>query len=473
MHRPKVLAFTFGSNGDLVLAAKSILENAGPPNFQVAEAVLPENSPTSCAHACLRVLQESRPDWVLICSGRGQDEHAKAVLGVARDISPDLPVLVLAQDSTLEEICEFLKAGAQDFVLSPLTATELLPRLWRLMAETPEPPERYHDLKERLGLKSFIGQSQALLAACERIPTIAQCSANVLILGETGTGKELCARAIHYLSPRSNKPFVPLNCGAIPVDLVENQLFGHEREAFTGANSATPGLLRAAESGTVFLDEVDNLPLAAQVKLLRFLQEREFQPLGSERTYTADVRVIAASNTNLEEAVQAHRFRRDLYYRLSVVPIQLPPLRKRAEDIPLLAQHFLHKYTDEFGRGPKTLSHGALQKLMSYDWPGNVRELENIVERAVILSEGSLVGSEDIQLPLACVEKADSSFKMLKAKAIGDFERSYIQELLVAHEGNITKAAIAAKKHRRAFWQLMQKHKIKPVRHSSFDEALL
>jgi len=255
-------------------------------------------------------------------------------------------------------------------------------------------------------------------------------------------------------------PFVPVNCGAIPAELVENELFGHNRGAFTGATTSMLGLIPEAEGGTLFLDEIDCLPLLAQTKLLRFLQEGEYRPLGSSKSRRADVRVIAASNVNLENAVKEGKLRQDLYYRLNIVSLNLPPLRQRREDIPLLADHFLAKYADEFNRSVSGLSQPAMQKLILYDWPGNVRELENSIERAVMLTETECIRELDIILPHAEAGVAGESFQQSKAKIINQFERTYIQSLMVAHRGNIAQAARAAKKNRRAFWELIRKHNI-------------
>ncbi len=317
-----------------------------------------------------------------------------------------------------------------------------------------------HELKERIGLKQLVGKSPVFLAEIEKIPSIAKCSANVLISGETGTGKEMCARAIHYLSPRNDKPFVPVNCGAIPVELVENELFGHVRGAFTGADSSQTGLINEANDGTLFLDEIDCLSPPAQVKLLRFLQAKEYRQLGSTKMHQADVRVIAATNINIEEAVKKEKLRQDLYYRLNIIPFMLPPLRERKEDIPLLADHFLDKYTTEFNKQIAAFTPDAMQKLMSYEWPGNVRELENIIERAVVFSKQTVIQSIDIALPCSEITEPDKSFQKAKSEAVAQFEKNYIWNILFAHQGNITKAAKAAQKNRRAFWELIRKHKI-------------
>jgi DNA-binding NtrC family response regulator len=241
---------------------------------------------------------------------------------------------------------------------------------------------------------------------------------------------------------------------------LENELFGHDAGAFTGASSTVRGMVHDAEGGTLFLDEIDSLPLQTQVKFLRFLQDQEYRPLGARRTCQADIRIIAASNADLERAVQSGTFRADLFYRLNILPLKLPALRARREDISLLARHFVAKYAGDFSTPVKELSRTALEKLLAYDWPGNVRELENIIQRAILLSERPLIAGEDICLLGTPLSVGEMSFKSLKELAIAEFEAAYVRRLLAANDGNISKAARAAKKNRRAFWQLMRKHDI-------------
>lgn len=308
-------------------------------------------------------------------------------------------------------------------------------------------------------MRDIIGQSPAFLAELEKIPMVASCDVSVLISGETGTGKEVFARTIHNLSRRAHKTFVPVNCGAIPTDLVENELFGHERGAYTGASNFQRGLVQEANGGTLFLDEIDALPLMAQVKLLRLLQEKEYRPLGSAKTLKADLRIISASSVNLKEAVTAGKLRQDLYYRLNVVSITLPSLRDRQADIVPLARHFLIKYAAEFDRPAKRFSPEALLKLSSYHWPGNVRELEYAIERAVVLSSGDVI--QGYVLGFEGEETAvREPFQQAKTRVIRQFEQNYIRSLLLAHNGNITRAADTAQKDRRAFVHLIRKHKI-------------
>ncbi len=315
-------------------------------------------------------------------------------------------------------------------------------------------------LRSTLGLEYIIGESPVFVTLLKQIASIAKHAVSVLILGETGTGKEVFARAIHYCSQRSDRPFIPVNCGAIPFDLLENEFFGHESGAFTSANSSRRGIIKEADGGTLFLDEVDCLPPFAQVKLLRFLQDGQFRPLGSTSTCSADVRILSASNAIFKEILESGRLRKDLYYRLNVLSLQLPPLRERDGDIVLLARHFLVKYADKFNIHIREFSSAALQKLLCYSWPGNVRELENVIQRAVVLANHTVINADDIPIGDKEGKLEEQSFQQLKAKAIDQFEQSYVRRLLSIHDGNITKAAQAAGKDRRAFWELMRKHNI-------------
>jgi two-component system, NtrC family, response regulator GlrR len=408
----------------------------------------------------LQSLADFRPDLVILALSAGELTRAALAHASIRGLAGGAPVLVIAGGGEPEEILSLLNSGVSDYVTPPLKPLDLLPRVWRLLGRAAEEADLIRALKEKMELKQLVGRSDAFLSMVEKIPAVARCDANVLIGGETGTGKELCARAVHYLSPRARQPFVPVNCGAIPVELVENELFGHERGAYTSAGSSRPGLINEADGGTIFFDEIDCLPLLAQVKLLRFLQEREYRPLGSARTRRANVRVIAAANTDLELAVREGRMRRDLYYRLNIISLTLPPLRERAEDIPLLARHFLEKYRAEFERDIDGFSDEAVQSLIFYRWPGNVRELEHTIERAVAMCERNLVRGRDLELPDWESSAKREPFQKLKNRVVAQFERNYIQELLLACQGNITRAAEIAQKNRRAFWQLIRKHKI-------------
>ena len=374
--------------------------------------------------------------------------------------SPLNEILVVSDECTDRELFDLVEFGASDFMVPPISDLNTLPLISRLDEKSARRLDTTQSLKARVGMRLLIGQSPSFLAQTRQLRLLANCDGRVLILGETGTGKEVFARSIHYLSPRMNHPFVPVSCGAIPVELLENEMFGHAKGAFTGAVSSELGLIGEAEGGTLFLDEVDCLPLLAQTKLLRFLQEGEYKPLGSSKAHHADVRIIAASNINLEEAVREGRLRQDLYYRLNIARLNLPPLRERGDDIPLLAHHFLTKYAHQFNRDVKGFSESAITKLMLHDWPGNVRELENTIERAVMLSESDCLAETDILLPANHGDEVVESFQESKSRMIAQFERSYLQRLMATYHGNVTQAARAAKKNRRAFWELIRKHNI-------------
>jgi DNA-binding NtrC family response regulator len=368
-----------------------------------------------------------------------------------------IPLVAMGADCDSEAICKLLRAGAADFIAHPIRLGDLVTRIWRFLKHA---GSASHALGQPPGLEQFIGDSPNVRKEIAKIPTVARRDVSVLIMGETGTGKEICARAIHYLSPRAESPFVPVNSGAIPTDLIENELFGHEAGAFTSAGGSTAGLISGAEGGTLFLDEIDSLPLSAQVKLLRFLQEGEYRPLGSRKALRANVRIISASNSNLEEAMRLGRFRKDLYYRLNVVQLTMPALRERCGDVPLLARHFVSKHSKRFGQAPKEFSVTALQCLLLHSWPGNVRELENVIERALVMACGPRIECEDLLLSTEFGNEPAPSFRELKARAVAEFEKAYIQASLAATEGNITKAAASAQKNRRAFWELMRKYNI-------------
>lgn len=378
-----------------------------------------------------------------------------------------VPIIAVVEAGEPRKVLDLLQAGAADFITTPLNASDVLPRTWKLVSTPSEAITPKQLLRSGPGLEQLVGESPNFVEQLRKIPLIANCDANVLIEGETGTGKEVYARAIHYSSSRAGKRFMPVNCGAIPVELVENELFGHERGAFTSALTLQAGLVEEANGGTLFLDEIDCLPVLAQVKLLRFLQEKEYKPLGAARMRRADVRVIAASNLNLEQAVENGKMRQDLFYRLNIIPLTLPPLRERREDIPLLSRYFVAKYSAEFNKANTGLSQDAMHLLMTYHWPGNVRELEHVIERAIVMSEGSVLQAKDLVLSSLQRAAPCESLQEAKAKEIAKFEKNYIQGLLCVCGGNITRAAEKAQKNRRAFWQLIQKHQIDVARFKS------
>ncbi|MBK5124390.1 sigma-54-dependent Fis family transcriptional regulator [Burkholderia sp. R-69980] len=315
----------------------------------------------------------------------------------------------------------------------------------------------------------MIGRSRAFLDALRLIEKIARCDVPVLIEGETGTGKELAAREVHYSGSKGDGPFVPVNCGAIPDALVESELFGHKRGAFTGANVEQMGLVAHARGGTLFLDEVDALSLTAQVSLLRFLQDRHYRPLGGGESRYADVRLIAATNTDLAERVDAGVFRLDLLFRLRIMVLRLPPLRERDDDVILLADSFLRTCADRFGMGAKRLHPATVEWMRRYRWPGNIRELENLICREYLLADGTLIEIAALDRPASaiCYHGAlpmhgfgCEDFKTAKSRVIAEFEARYLMDALSAAGGNVTKAASLAGKERRAFGKLLKKHGI-------------
>ena len=458
MALPCLLLLDFGPENGPGVELRAILEGAtrgGEKSFRVEAYRLTSRDAAPPARS-----GAARPLLAFFVLPAAECQSARRLFDAARRRAAGAPIVVVTGEIGPAETFELCKLGAADFIVPPLKAADVLPRAWRLLEATKPEKSSAQAIKERIGLRDFVGESTAFTAEVKKIPALARCDARILITGETGTGKELFARAIHYLSPRAGGPFVPVNCGAIPPELVENELFGHERGAYTGAASARQGLIREAEGGTLFLDEVACLTPLAQSKLLRFLQEKEYRPLGSSKTRRADVRVITATNVDLTQAVSDGRVRRDFYYRLNIIPLRLPPLRERRADIALLARHFLSKFADEFDLAVRRLSHGALEKLQVYDWPGNVRELEHVIERAALLASAEVIGADEIDLPAAEPGPRPDSFKEAKARAVDQFERQYLSDLLLAHHGNISQAALAAKKNRRAFWQLLRKHHI-------------
>ncbi len=332
-------------------------------------------------------------------------------------------------------------------------------------------------LRDAQALAKLIGDASAFLEAIQHIPDVAKSEATALITGETGTGKELVARAIHYLSPRAEFPFVPVHCGSLPDTLLEDELFGHERGAFTDAHKQRRGLITQAEKGTLFLDEVETMTLKAQVALLRVLQDKKFRALGSSCEQQADIRVIAATNAPLEHLVQAGSFRLDLYYRLCIFAIHLPPLRERQGDIMTLARHFLKKHAPRQAGPELQLSPDTCEVLLAYDWPGNVRELESAIIRGIHLSQTNFIEVEDLgipsaiksqqtdarrDLPVTVVSTEACSFKAMKQKMIETFEMEYLKRLMREHQGNVSHAALAAGKERRALGRMLKKYQIDP-----------
>ncbi len=459
MKPARILLLDRGPGSDLGDALAEILVRPGSRSFKVIRErgglrELPRRAEQSSADAVVVVHEEG---W------QGLEQTALAAL--------NRPVLAALPAASPRRLIDLLKRGYTDFILAPASREQVVPRLWRCLGHARRRQGSVQRVTERLGLKRLIGCSPAFLAQTEKLPVVAGCDAGVLLTGDTGTGKEVFAHTIHYLSPRCRRPFVPVNCGAIPLELVENELFGHARAAFTGADSARPGLIEEASGGTLFLDELDSLPQAAQVKLLRFLQEKEVRRLGSARTRHFDVRVIAATNAEIDAALDQGRLRRDLYYRINVIAFHLPRLKDRVEDIPLLAQHFLERAAREYDRPLTGFSRGAMARLLEHDWPGNVRELAHIVQRAVVISQDAeRIRRRAVDLPAAVDADSAESFREAKARMVASFEKRYVEKMLAAHCGNISHAAAAAKKNRRAFWELIRKYQVDAGRFRSASE---
>lgn len=362
---------------------------------------------------------------------------------------------------------QVVQLPCDDFIIYPTSQNEILARLRRCLdgSLSTKLDEVKHHLLIKHGVKNLVGRDPKFCEAIAKIQQIAACEVPVLLTGETGTGKEVFARTIHYLSPRAGKPFIPVNCAAIPTELFENELFGHAKGAYTGATEQREGLIQAANHGTLFLDEVDSLAPLLQAKLLRFLEEHEFKPLGVNRLCKADVRIVAAGLADLWTKVQAGKFRDDLYYRLNVISVYLPPLRERKGDIPLLAEHFLQKYAEQLHKRLTGFAAGVRSVLENYPWPGNIRQLENTIYHAVAVAQPPVIHLSDLNLTTSHeheVASSPKSFKADKAQLIADFERRYLTELLAEHGGNISQAARAAHKDRRSFWGLLKKYHIDP-----------
>jgi two-component system response regulator HydG len=363
-----------------------------------------------------------------------------------RKISPLVPVLIMTAYASVKTAVEALKAGAFDYVTKPVDIEEL-----KILIE--KGLENYHlrtenlALKERIGdrfdFSRIIGRSAKMIALLDTLAMVAPSDATVLIMGESGTGKEVIANAIHHNSPRAGQPFIKVSCAALPETLLESELFGHEKGAFTGAVSRREGRFQLAHQGTIFLDEVGEMSPALQTKLLRVLQEKEFEPLGSARTIKVDIRVLAATNKDLTKEVKEGRFREDLYYRLNVVPITMPPLRDRKEDIPPLADHFLVIYREKNRKPLKGISGKALDLLVRYDWPGNIRELENCIERAVIMAKEEMITPIDFppQIQRLSGDGDKEGFSIPYGMSLAEMEKELIVKTLAETGGNRTRAA--------------------------------
>jgi DNA-binding NtrC family response regulator len=419
----------------------------------------------------LALFEAERPDVVLTDLQMPRVDGL-AVLRRALEVDPDVVVVVITGHGTIESAVEAMRAGAFDYLLKPLPSNDVL----RLVVERGVARRRLVEENRRLresllpqvGLDTLVGKSPAMQAVLDLVRKAARSEANIMIQGESGTGKELVARAIHANSPRAREVFVPVDCAALPENLLESELFGHERGAFTGADRAKPGMFEVADRGTLFLDEVGELPLPLQTKLLRALQEREIRRVGGTKQVSVDVRLVSATNRDLAEAVGKREFREDLFYRVNVIAIALPPLRERAGDVPLLAYHFLSRYGRNRERPLEGIAPEALAVLEGYAWPGNIRELQNVIERACALADGPTVHVRDLPEHLrgrgrsaSAVLAKDLPLREAREAWLRAFTEEYLTELLRRHGGNISQAAKTAGVDRKTLHRLLAKHGIK------------
>jgi two-component system response regulator GlrR len=375
-------------------------------------------------------------------------------------IQPEMPAIILTAHGSIESAVEAMTRGAFTYLTKPFDSRELILQIERARERsklTAEINRLKELLEEKFNFANIIAKSEPMRSVLDQVAQIAGTDSNVAIYGASGTGKELIAKAIHISSPRKNFPFLAVNCAAIPESLLESELFGFEKGAFTGAVKSSKGLFTRADKGTIFLDEIGDMSLPIQAKLLRVLQERTFVPLGSNKPVSVDVRIIAATNKNLKEEVKKKNFREDLFYRIHVIPIELPFLKDRKEDIPPLVEHFINKYRDLMGKKVKAITPAAMQKLMLHDWPGNVRELENTIEYAIAMTNSDTITDD---LILRTKNGQDELLTLQEARA--NFEKTYIQNLLKITSGNVSKAAELAGKYRADLYNLMKKYDITP-----------
>jgi DNA-binding NtrC family response regulator len=393
-------------------------------------------------------------DMVLTDLALGRGPSGMDVLRAAKKVRPETVVVMITAHGNEQIAVEAMKAGAEDYVPKPFDNDEIRLVVQKALERTRLERENRllrDQIQRQYGYENLIGAGAPMQKVFETIQKVAETDLTVLVRGESGTGKELVAQALHNRSNRKNQPFIAVNCAAISRELVESELFGHEKGAFTGADARRQGRFEAAEGGTIFLDEIGDMPLETQAKVLRVIQERSFERVGGTQPIDVDVRIVAATHRNLQEEVAEGRFREDLFYRLHVVEIELPPLRARSEDIPALAQRFLEQVNERHGRDKQRISEAALAALARHPWPGNVRELRNALEQAAVLTTGKEIGEADLHLtrsPTALPSKGQAevveegvSFSEAKRNAVQRFEHGFLLRALRAHGGNISRAA--------------------------------
>lgn len=413
------------------------------------------------AEQALRKVEKGAFDLGLVDLKLSGAQDGIELMEKMHQISPEMPVIILTAYGTIDTAVEAMKRGAYSYITKPFNRRQLLVQIKNGLEKSSLSREvrRLKALvEEKYGFENIICKSKSMQQVMEQVARAAETDSNVCIYGESGTGKELIAKSLHLLSDRKDEPFVAVNCAAIPEGLYEGELFGYEKGAFTGALRNKKGFFEQAHKGTLFFDEVSEMPAAVQLKMLRAIQERQFYPLGREEPAAVDVRILTATNRKLEDEVAKGAFREDLFYRIYVIPVYLPPLRERKEDIPLLVDHFIKKYNREMKKEVQGVTAPALQKLMAYSWPGNVRELENTIEYGIAMTSRDVI-TEDLVLHRKIIE--ESSPKPLK-EAKNQFEKNYISNILSLTAGNVSKAAKMVGKYRSDFYDLLKKHGLDP-----------
>ncbi len=443
MMRSTAKVLVVDDDADLLRLVSIRLQSAG---FEVSTADSGERA--------LAILSASMPQ-VVVTDLRMGGMDGMALFDQIHRSNPVLPVIILTAHGTIPDAVAATQRGVFGYLTKPFDGKDLVTQVTRAAAlsapaVTDEPNEEW-----KSGIVTRNPEFEAVLS---RSKLVASGDASVLIRGESGTGKELLARAIHRASPRRDRPFMAINCGAIPEALLESELFGHVKGSFTGAGRDHEGLIQSSNGGTVFLDEIGDMPVPLQVKLLRVLQERTVRPVGSTQSVAVDVRIVSATHRDLEAAIRDGQFREDLYYRLNVVSFTLPPLRERREDVPLLAGHFLTQIARKYNKTVNAFSADALQRLVKYDWPENVRELVNVVEQVVALTTSAVVSPALVESALRTQATELDSFE----QARGQFERDYLARLLKMTSGNVTHAARLAKRNRTEFYKLLHRHHLDP-----------
>ena len=443
MMRATAKVLVVDDDADLLKLVSIRLQSAG---FEVATADSGERA--------LAILSASTPQ-VVVTDLRMGGMDGMALFDQIHRSNPVLPVIILTAHGTIPDAVAATQRGVFGYLTKPFDGKDLVTQVTR--AVNLSAPVTTDDISEEWK-SGIVTRNPEFEAVLSRAKLVATGDASVLIRGESGTGKELLAQAIHRASPRRDQPFMAINCGAIPEALLESELFGHEKGAFTGAARDHEGLFQSANGGTVFLDEIGDMPVALQVKLLRVLQERTVRPVGATQSAPVDVRIVSATHRDLDAAIREGQFREDLYYRLNVVSFTLPPLRDRREDVPLLAGHFLTNIARKYGKTVNAFSADALQRLVKYDWPGNVRELVNVVEQVVALTTSAVVSPALVESALRIQATELDSFE----QARGQFERDYLARLLKMTSGNVTHAARLAKRNRTEFYKLLHRHHLDP-----------